>query len=108
MTGLGSIGTMASGAGGRVESDIGNLVPEVHAAWLYDIVTDTQEITSTYTGAGGAFKTNGVDLARHGANLGASVALRTISNITLSANYDAEFREEYSSHSGMLTINYSF
>ncbi len=61
---------MVSGAGGRVESDIGTLVLEVHAAWLYDIVTDTQEITSTYTGAGGAFKTNGVDPARHRANLG--------------------------------------
>ncbi len=92
----------------NVETGVGTFVPEVHAAWLYDIVADKQEVTSTYTGGGGAFNTEGADPARHGANVGAGVALRTTSNVTLSANYDAELKDRYASHSGMLTFSYGF
>ncbi|MCH8998168.1 MAG: autotransporter domain-containing protein [Proteobacteria bacterium] len=91
-----------------VETGVGTFVPEVHAAWLYDLVADKQEVTSTYTGGGGAFNTEGADPARHGANVGASVALHATSNVTLSANYDAEFKDRYASHSGTLTVGYHF
>ena len=107
-----SFDQLRSGLGARVaytvKTGVGTFVPEVHAAYLYNIVADNQEFTSTYTGGGGAFNTEGADPARHGANVGASVALHSTSNITLSANYDAEFKDRFISHNGMLTVRYDF
>ena len=107
-----SFNQLRSGLGGgvlyNVKTRLGTFVPEVHAAWLYDIVADRQEATSTYTGGGGAFKTEGADPARHGANVGASVALHSTSNYTLSVNYDAEFKDRYISQNGMLSARYDF
>jgi outer membrane autotransporter protein len=86
----------------------GNFVAEIHAAWLYDIVADKQATTASYAGGGSAFKTEGADPARHGANVGVSVALHSASNITLTANYDAEFKDRFISHNGMLTARLDF
>ena len=99
---------LGAGVAYNVKTGVGTFVPEVHAAYLYDIVADKQEVTSAYTGGGGAFNTEGGDPAKHGANLGASVALHSTSNLTLSANYDAEIKDRYISHNGTLTARYDF
>lgn len=103
---------LRSGLGAKVaysiRTGVGTVIPELRAAWLYDIVTDNQEVTSTYSGGGGSFTTDGADPARHGASIGASISLQSSSNITLSADYDAEIKDRYVSHNGMLTARYDF
>jgi outer membrane autotransporter protein len=91
-----------------LKSGIGGIKLELHAAWLYDVVADKQEFTSIYSGGGAAFKTEGASPARHGANVGASITLHSTGNVSLSANYDAEIKDRYISHNGMLTARYSY
>lgn len=92
----------------NLKSGVGGIKLELHAAWLYDLVTDKQEFTSAYSGGGAAFKTEGAEPARHGANIGASITLHSTGNVSLSANYDAEIKDRYISHNGMFTARYSY
>jgi outer membrane autotransporter protein len=90
------------------ELSFGTLTPEVHARWLHDFISDSQETTSTFAGGGGSFATNGFTPARNGLNAGGRLALVTKGNWSLDANYDFEFKEDFTSHTGWANIRYSF
>jgi outer membrane autotransporter protein len=84
------------------------ILPELHAKWLYDFVGDRQQTTSTFTGGGGSFATNGFDPPKSSYHAGAKVNLITKSGLTLSLNYDFEWKEDFYSHSGYFNVRYTF
>ena len=82
----------------------GTLSPGVRAMWLYDAVTADQTITSTFAGGGTSFDTRSPDAARHGAIVGVSLTYRMSDYLSLGAAYDAELRDRYLGHSGILAL----
>ncbi|MFT5427248.1 MAG: outer membrane autotransporter protein [Gammaproteobacteria bacterium] len=82
--------------------------PEAHIAWLHEYLDENQNNTSTFTGGGGSFTTNGFDPADDSVNIGASVAIYNNNNIDVRAAYDFEAKSDYDSHTGQLTLRYNF
>lgn len=104
--------TLQSGLGVKMghtaDGQHGSLLSELRARWLYDLLSDRQRITSTFAGGGASFATKGLRPARSGLGLGARVALATRYDIELSLAYDFEIREDFSSHSGYINVQYAF
>ncbi|MFA5338821.1 MAG: autotransporter domain-containing protein [Candidatus Omnitrophota bacterium] len=86
----------------------GRMIPEVHVKWLYDAITDKQATTSTFSGGGGSFATNGFTPARNALNVGGRLALVTKGNWSFDANYDFEYKQDFTSHTGWADVRYSF
>ena len=86
----------------------GTIIPEVHAKWLYDFIADKQATTSTFSGGGGSFATNGFTPARNALDVGGRLALLTKGNWSFDANYDFEYKQDFTSHTGWADIRYSF
>ncbi len=90
------------------EVSYGTIIPEIHVKWLYDAITDKQATTSTFSGGGGSFATDGFTPARNALNVGGRLALVTKGNWSFDANYDFEYKQDYTSHTGWADIRYSF
>ena len=103
---------LESGLGMKFErpfdTESATIIPEVHAKWLYDIIDDNQATTSTFSGGGGSFATQGFNPARNALDLGTRLTLATKANWTLDANYDFEYKEDFTSHTGWADIRYRF
>ncbi|PIU41802.1 MAG: hypothetical protein COS99_03235 [Candidatus Omnitrophica bacterium CG07_land_8_20_14_0_80_42_15] len=103
---------LQSGLGAKLEAPMncknGTFIPEVHFRWLYDFVGDKQQTTSTFTGGGGSFKTEGFNPAKASYDLGAKITFLTKNNITFAVDYDCEIKEDFYSHSGLANVKYSF
>ncbi len=84
------------------------LKPVLSAGVRYDVIGDEVESTSTFTGGGTAFKTEGFDPAQATFNLGAGLTYFSTDNWELSAAYDFEIKEDYDAHSGYLRAAYKF
>jgi len=83
-------------------------IPEVHAKWLYDFVGDSQQASSTFTGGGASFATQGFDPPKSSYNLGATLTVMTAHNVTLTLNYDFEMKTDFYSHNGYFNLRYVF
>ncbi|MCK9554823.1 autotransporter domain-containing protein [bacterium] len=90
------------------ETELGTLIPEIHARWLYDFIGDKQETTSTFSGGGGSFATEGFDPAQNSLNVGCKLVLITKGNWDFEANYDFEYKEDFLAHTGWVNIRYNF
>jgi len=88
--------------------DAGTFVPEVHAKWLYDFIGDEMQTSSIFTGGGPAFTTTGAEPEQHSLNAGASITFYSKGNVSVSANYDAEIKDDFTSHSGFGTVRIHF
>lgn len=86
----------------------GTWTPEIHAKWLYDFIGDPVQTNATFTGGGSSFTTNGADPAQHSLNLGAGITYYSKGNLTLSATYDMELKEDYTSHTGQGILRYNY
>jgi len=84
------------------------LSPSIHAGYRYDIIGDTIQSTSNFTGGGASFKTEGADPARGTTNIGAGMQYKATNNLTLSAGYDFEIRQDYTAHAGIVRAGYEF
>lgn len=84
------------------------VTPEIHAKWLYDFAGDAQQATSTFTGGGASFVTNGVEPPKSSGNLGAKLTLLTQSGWSVSLNYDFEMKTDFYSHNGWVNLRYEF
>ncbi len=91
-----------------VKRDNITFIPELHGMWLYDFSGDKQQTTSTFTGGGASFKTDGADPAQHSFDVGAGLTFDTEYNVSLVLNYDFEIKEDFYGHSGDVTVKYSF
>jgi len=84
------------------------LIPAVKAAWLYDYIGDRVETKSTFAGGGSSFTTKGAKPAQSGFLVGAELALVNIGNLTFTANWDMELRDEYLSNTYGGTARFEF
>jgi outer membrane autotransporter protein len=83
-------------------------VPELRASVLYDVAGDDPTSTSNFAG-GATLQTAGATTAQLGGAIGVGVTLLdTGSNMTISANYDADFKSDYLGHSGQLQAAWKF
>ncbi|MBN2189823.1 MAG: autotransporter outer membrane beta-barrel domain-containing protein, partial [Candidatus Aureabacteria bacterium] len=103
---------LQSGLGARFAYPIRNaemtFIPEIHGMWLYDFVGDEQQATSTFTGGGASFRTEGADPAQNSFNVGGSLMLIMTDNLSLILAYDFEGKEDFIGHSGSVTLKYRF
>lgn len=83
-------------------------IPAVKAAWLYDYIGDRVETKSTFAGGGSSFTTKGAEPAQSGFLVGAELALVNVGNLTLTANWDMELRDEYLSNTYGGTARFEF
>jgi uncharacterized protein with beta-barrel porin domain len=83
-------------------------IPEVHATYRHEHSDDAQANTSTFTGGGASFSTNGFNPANGSVNIGGSFTMYTSENFDFKASYDFETRSSYKGHSGTVNIHYSF
>jgi outer membrane autotransporter protein len=84
------------------------LSASVHATWLYDVKSVRQATTSTFTGGGGSFVTEGPAPARNAANLGASLIFDLGTGLSIAATYDVEIKDQYLGHSATATGRWEF
>ncbi len=103
---------LQSGLGMKLERPFkleeSTLIPEVHAKWLYDFIGDKQQTTSTFSGGGGSFATQGFDPAQHSFNVGTKLTLVTKGNWSIETNYDFGYKEDFTSHTGWANAKYKF
>ncbi|MFA5392786.1 MAG: autotransporter domain-containing protein, partial [Candidatus Paceibacterota bacterium] len=86
----------------------GNFTPEVHVRWLYDFIGDAMAVTSTFSGGGGSFSTNGAKPAKSGVNLGGKLAFDLKNDISVVAECDTEMRSEFFGVFGSASLRYEF
>lgn len=84
------------------------IIPELHAKWLYDFAGDAQQATSTFTGGGASFVTRGFEPPRSSGNVGAKLTIMTQSNWTVSVNYDLEMKTDFYGHNGWINVRFEF
>lgn len=83
-------------------------IPDVHFKWLYDIISDGEEATSTFTGGGAAFTTAGFKPPRSSYNIGTRWVFLAKNSLTFSINYDCQLRPDFYSNSGYGSVRYDF
>ena len=87
----------------------GTYTPELRAAYLYDFIGDEFQSTSTFTGGGAAFDTNGADVAQHSASVGFGLTYEyEDARFSISADYDAEVKADFVGQSASLTARLRF
>ena len=84
------------------------LIPDLHVKWLYDFIGDNQQATSTFTGGGASFATNGFTPAQSSYDFGTRLVLLSKAHVTVTLNYDFELKEDFYSHAGYGNVRYDF
>ncbi|MDD5096864.1 MAG: autotransporter domain-containing protein [Candidatus Omnitrophica bacterium] len=92
----------------RIEKKDFSIIPDFHFKWLYSLINDNQQATSTFTGGGGSFTTSGFNLPTSSYNLGSKWTILAKNNISVSLNYDYEVKPDFFSHSGYINVRHEF
>jgi outer membrane autotransporter protein len=91
---------------GAVSTDL-----ELRAIWNHEFANAEQDATARFVDGGTSFRTNGVDVARNSANLGASLKIsggdKAVKQ-SLLVSYDAEVREQYVGQTARLQARFDF
>jgi hypothetical protein len=100
--------------GGRYHTNIksgnGSFTPELRAKLLYDMAGDDGSSTNTFTGGGATFSVKGLDVVEFATSVGAGLAYTPNfdDSMSLSVNYDAELKENFTGHSANFNLKYAF
>lgn len=86
----------------------GKVRPALNVGYRHDLIGDSVETTSNFTGGGASFKTEGVDAAKGTFNVGASLGVQLDNNWEVSADYDYEVKSDYNAHSAHVRAGYKF
>ncbi len=86
----------------------GYLVPNIHGSMSYDFIGDNTTATATYTGGGAAFTVEGADVEQFGGNLGFGFTYESGNFWTIGANYDADMKSGFISHSALFEARFNF
>jgi outer membrane autotransporter protein len=106
--------SLRSGIGAKVATtfDAGDgwlLEPTLRASWQHEFKNQVVEQTSQFVAAGGgAFTTPGVKQAADSAVLGTSLNVAGPDGVSFSVKYDAELKDKYASHTGVLEARINF
>jgi outer membrane autotransporter protein len=103
-----------SGLGGKIAANFGSyegwvFTPNARAAWLHEFNDQAPDMTTTYAAAGGTtFTTNGLKMATEAAQIGVGLDMASCENLTVSLKYDAEVKDKFDSHTGLLQVRAEF
>ena len=89
-------------------ADGGLLEPAVHIGYRYDVIGDDAAATSSFTGGGATFKTEGFDPAQSTFNAGFGATVYNTNNWEFTGGYDFEYKSDYTAHSGVVKATYKF
>jgi uncharacterized protein with beta-barrel porin domain len=93
-------------------ADGAQLKPSVHAGYAYAAIDDRIDTTSTFTGAAAgtnpSFTTTGPTPERNQFLTGAAISYEMVSNWDVSANYNYEYRSDYTAQSGVVRVTDHF
>ena len=84
------------------------LVPYLSGSYRYEALGEAAQVTSTFSGGGSSFQTDGMDTASHVFNFGTGLSFLASDNNEISFGYDYEAKADYSSHTGQLTLSTKF
>jgi len=103
---------LQSGVGGRLEYPFdfkwGTFTPEVHGKWLYDFIGNDVATTSTFTGGGASFDTNGCPPAQHSFDIGGRLSLALKNDVSIVGECDTELKEDFFGIYGSVALRYTF
>ena len=87
----------------------GTMTPQIRTSVSYDFASDDADSVSRFTGATTTFTTKGAEVEEFGASVGAGLTLSTNDGRwDLSADYDADLKDNYLAHTGGLRAKYNF
>jgi len=86
----------------------GTMSPEVHVKWLHDFINDSMTTTSSFTGGGASFVTNGAKPAKDGADVGGKLSFDLKKDLSIVAEVDAQMRDNFYSIYGSAELRYQF
>lgn len=87
--------------------DATHITPEIKASWLHEFNNEQIQTTSAFAAGGSSFTTVGLKPAADTAVLGVAVTVAR-NDLILMAGYDAELRQGYVGHSGILQVRSEF
>lgn len=90
-----------------MDVETGKFVPDFHLGLNYAVVQDREVLTAAFVVAGPSFRVNGMQPARFGGNAGVGLNLMTKNDVSFGVNYDANFKKDFFSHAGFLTVRYA-
>ncbi len=82
--------------------------PSLYGYWSHEFINDSYDVKSTFTGGTTAFKTKGLKPAQDTYNAGVNFDFISSDIFTLSFTYDAEIKEDYLGHTGMVKARFDF
>ena len=100
--------TQIASIGAKLHNVSGSFTSVLRAGIQYDIAGDEAEASSTFSGGGAAFTTTGAEIEQLAGTIGAGVSFDAGGATMMSINYDAMFRDGYTSHTGMLEAKWSY
>ena len=88
--------------------DGGRFVPGIHVGIRHDLEDDTAASTSTFTGGGTAFQSNGLNPDDTSLVAGAGFSLYSGGAVSFQTQYEYESKDQYDSHAGMVELKINF
>ncbi|HTT08534.1 MAG TPA: autotransporter domain-containing protein [Gammaproteobacteria bacterium] len=108
------VDSFRTGLGGKLfiplvmTKDFGSAL-ELHAVWQHEFGDTSQDATASFAAGGNAFNTRGINIGRESVDVGPKLRLVSADGMkSLVVSYDAEVRDEYIGHAGMLTARFEF
>lgn len=90
------------------ENKTGIITPEIRFRYFYDTINDKQQTIATFAGGGTSFETTGYKPDPSIFDFGARIEFFNKKNITLLADCNTVFKDDYYEAGGSLTVKYSF
>lgn len=108
-----SVDSVKSSLGTRLSTTLvgetAKWTPEIRAAWVHEYKDSAMNVTAQYAqGNGTAFTTTTTTPAADAAVLGLGLTVATVGNLSVTANYDVELKEDYVGHNGLLQLRADF
>lgn len=103
-----------TGLGGKALVTLANTTSiatllEGRAMWFHEFGDTSVDTTASFASGGGSFTANGVNIDRESFNLGASLKFSSKTEAqSLTVSYDAQIRDEYVGHTGMVQARFDF
>jgi uncharacterized protein with beta-barrel porin domain len=104
--------TLTGKVGARIHavhtiSNGSEIVPELSAGLLYDLINDDAIASATFVGGGSAYTVRGTEIADIGVVLGVGLSMHADA-WSFGLAYDGEIRSDFMSHTGRAEVRWSF
>jgi uncharacterized protein with beta-barrel porin domain len=104
------VNSFATTLGGKVATILptawGDIVPEIKAVWVHDLANGA--IATPAQLGGVSFTTATPRAAQDGAQVTLAATLKEGNSVAVRAEYDGDIRSDYTSHSGLVKVEWNF